>query len=90
MIMVAEMSMIGWICGHTRRDRIRNDVGSRGEPPIHLCGDVRRYIYGRLEKEEENQRRTGARSLDKHLQLTKNVAIDRKLWRSKIMVEDLG
>lgn len=25
-IMVAEMKMIGWICGHTRKDKVRNEV----------------------------------------------------------------
>jgi hypothetical protein len=33
---VAEMCMLRWICGHTRRDRARNqDIRDRvGEPPV--------------------------------------------------------
>ena len=33
-ISVVEMRMLRWICGHTRRDRVRNDDDRLGVAPI--------------------------------------------------------
>jgi hypothetical protein len=49
---VAEMRMVRWICGHTRRDRIRNDdIRERlGVAPVEKLVQHRLIWFGHMQR----------------------------------------
>ncbi|PVH48241.1 hypothetical protein PAHAL_4G288400 [Panicum hallii] len=97
---VAEMRMLRWFCGHTRRDRVRNeDIRDRvGVAPIE-----EKLIQHRLRWFEHVQRRppeapvrsgvlkrgdnTVKRDL-KEWNIAKELAVDRSTWRLAINVSE--
>ncbi|AQK72942.1 Retrovirus-related Pol polyprotein LINE-1 [Zea mays] len=111
---VAEMCMLRWICGHTRRDRVRNDdVRERvGVAPIEeklmqhrlrWFGHIQRRseeapvhigIIRRLENVKRGRGRptltwTEAVKRDlKEWNIDKELAVDRKRWKSAIHVPE--
>ncbi|XP_075096420.1 uncharacterized protein LOC142174513 [Nicotiana tabacum] len=110
---VAEMRMLRWMCGHTRLDRIRNEViqdkvgvapveAKMSEARLRWFGHVKRRSTDAPVRRCEGLALAGVRRdrgkpkkswgevirRDKALlELTKDMTLDRRVWRLKIRVE---
>ncbi|XP_070003612.1 uncharacterized protein [Nicotiana sylvestris] len=108
------MRMLRWICGCTRRDRIKNEVirdrvgvasveDKMQESRLRWFGQVKRRSIDapvrRCERLAMETLRRGRRRPKKYwgevirqdmalLQLTKDMTLDRRVWRSRIKVEE--
>ncbi|XP_070050511.1 uncharacterized protein [Nicotiana tomentosiformis] len=108
------MRILRWMCGHTRLDKIRNEViGEKvGVAPVEdKMRDARLRWFGHVKRRSietpvrkcERLALAGSRSgRGRHrkswgevikrdmaqLELTEDMALDRRVWRSKIRVED--
>ncbi|XP_070008151.1 uncharacterized protein [Nicotiana sylvestris] len=112
---VYEMRMLSWMCGHTRLDKIMNEVirGKVGMTPmkdkmwetrLRWFGHVKRRSIEALVRRCEWLASVGSRrgrgrpkkSWEEiirremaQLELTEDMALDRRAWRSKIRVEEV-
>ncbi|XP_070026581.1 uncharacterized protein [Nicotiana sylvestris] len=110
---VAEMRMLRWMCGHTRKDKIMNEVirekvgvasmeDKLRESRLRWFGHVKRRdidaLVRRCKRLTMADLRKGRGKPKKYwgevirqnmslLQLTKDMTHDKKVWRSRIMVE---
>ncbi|KAG5614785.1 hypothetical protein H5410_014609 [Solanum commersonii] len=83
---VAEMRMLRWMCGHTRSDKIRNEVIRE---KVGVASVVDKAREARTEMvwtcEETGHRRPSEEDLAQ-LHLIEDMTLDRKEWRSRIKV----
>nr|XP_033512275.1 uncharacterized protein LOC117276960 [Nicotiana tomentosiformis] len=93
---LAEMRMLRWICGHTRKDKIRNRVirdkvgvasveDKLRELRLRWFGHVRRRDIDVPVRRCERLNMAGLRK-GRVVHLTEDMISDRKVWRSRIKV----
>ncbi|KAG5597411.1 hypothetical protein H5410_038643, partial [Solanum commersonii] len=77
-----EMRMLRWMCGHTRSDKIRNEVIREGGSGLMVdkSREARPRWFGHVKR-----RSCDAQDLAQ-LHITENMTLDRKEWRSCIKV----
>ncbi|KAG5597751.1 hypothetical protein H5410_038983 [Solanum commersonii] len=85
---VAEMRMLRWMCGHTRRDKIRNEVIREKvgvASVVDKLREARLRWFGHMKRRCED---APVRRQDlAQLHITEDMTLDRKEWRSRIKVE---
>ncbi|XP_060183440.1 uncharacterized protein LOC132613435 [Lycium barbarum] len=110
---VAEMRMLRWMCGHTRRDMIRNEDIQDKVGVVSVANkmmEVRLRWFGHVKRRSDDApvrrcerlavagvRRDRGRTKKNwrevirqdmaQLQLTEDMTLDRKIWRSRIRIE---
>ncbi|KAG5629018.1 hypothetical protein H5410_000735 [Solanum commersonii] len=96
---VAEMRMLRWMCGHTRSDKIRNEVIREKvgvASVVDKLREVRQMVWTCEEAGAAPRRGRGRpkkywgeviRQDLVQLHLTEDMTLDRKEWRSRIKVE---
>ncbi|KAG5611654.1 hypothetical protein H5410_022935 [Solanum commersonii] len=103
---VAEMRMLRWMCGHTRSDKIRNEVIREKVGVASVVDKARRgeMVWTCEEAGQSAQREGTRRGRGRpkkywgevirqdmaQLHITEDMTLDRKEWRSRIKVEGDG
>ncbi|KAG5627424.1 hypothetical protein H5410_012642 [Solanum commersonii] len=102
---VAEMRMLRWMCGHTRSDKIRNEVirekvgvasvvDKLRKARLRWFGHVKRASLRCPSEEVEGRPKKYWGEVIKQdlaqLHLTEDMTLDRKEWRPRIRVEGYG
>ncbi|KAF3626844.1 Ubiquitin carboxyl-terminal hydrolase 7 [Capsicum annuum] len=109
-VKVTEMQMLRWMCGHTRKDRVRNEIirekvgvasvedklrevrlrwfghimRSGLDAPVRRCETLAMDGFRRARGRPKKYWREVIRHDMKQLQLTENMTLDRKVWRTRI------